>query len=146
MPRIILLEDEDLIRFSLSTKLSKLGFEVMSFSDPTQSPVFFEGTTDCPLPDGYRCGDFLLTDNRMPNMTGLEFIELQLNRGCRGIAKNIAIMSAFWSKEDIEKAQLLGCEIFQKPCEFEKIKSWLTSRERNLTPDKNFTFSTKKEN
>ena len=40
-PRIIIFEDEPLIRFSLSSKLSKNGFEVFSYSDPTFCEQFF---------------------------------------------------------------------------------------------------------
>lgn len=124
-PRIIIFEDEYLIRFSLTSKLTKRGYDVLSFSDPTFCPAIYQSEPQCPNPDGSVCCDFLLTDNNMPHMTGLEFIEQQEKKGCKGLFENKAVMSAVWSDEDLARAEKLGCKIFHKPLDFEAILGWL---------------------
>jgi len=134
--RIIIFEDEYLIRYSLTSKLSKRGYEVLSFSDPTFCPAVYKSEPKCPNPDGSVCCDFLLTDNNMPNMMGLEFIEQQIEKGCKGVFKNKAVMSAAWSAEDLAKAESLGCKVFHKPLDFEAILDWLAEGADLLEEDR----------
>ncbi|SHI78921.1 Response regulator receiver domain-containing protein [Malonomonas rubra DSM 5091] len=124
-PRIFIFEDEYLIRFSLTAKLTKRGFDVRSFSDPTFCPAISKPDLTCPNSDRDTCCDFLLTDIKMPNLTGLEFIEKQQEKGCNVVFGNKAVMSAAWSDEDLIKAERLGCKIFHKPLDFEAVFGWL---------------------
>jgi CheY-like chemotaxis protein len=71
------------------------------------------------------CADFLLTDIKMPNMNGLEFIERQMESSCKAGFRNKAVMSAVWSEEDLLKAEQLGCKVFHKPFSLEEILDWL---------------------
>ena len=135
--RIIVIEDDDAIRQSLTLLLRKNGYEVISASDPTICPIYSTLDESCPHEDA--CGDFLLTDNQMPNMTGLEFIETQSQRECKGIVGNKAVMSGSWSSEEREKAEKLGCKIFTKPFRIEEIIEWLDERKILISPDRKLT-------
>ena len=132
--RIIVLDDDSGIRHSLTILLGRYGYEVISSPDPTLCPVFIGPDKSCPHEDV--CGDFLLTDNQMPKMTGLEFVEHQKLRGCKGLIANKAVMSGSWSAEEIEKAEELGCKIFIKPVLVEEILEWLNKQKISISPDR----------
>lgn len=130
-PRIIVIDDNDGIRQALTLLLEKYGYEVIPGAEPTICPVYsVKGS--CPHEDV--CGDFLLTDNQMPIMTGLEFIETQSQKGCKGVMTCKAVMSGTWSSEDLLKAEKLGCKIFFKPLRIEEIIQWLEDRKKLITP------------
>jgi len=115
--------------------LESRGYEVISAPDPTLCPIYATLEERCPHDEA--CGDFLLTDNRMPNMTGLEFVEAQNRRGCKGIVEHKAIISGTWSTQEREKAEKLGCKIFTKPYRVEEICSWLDKRRKKIPPHRN---------
>lgn len=133
-PRIIVLEDNDGIRQSLTMLLKKYGYEVVAASEPTICPIYSTAEESCSHEDA--CGDFLLTDNQMPNMTGLDFIEAQSQRGCKGVIANKAVMSGSWSVEDRERAERFGCKILNKPFHIKEIIEWLEERKTLLSPDR----------
>lgn len=132
--RVIVLEDDDAIRKLFTLMLEDWGFEVVSASDATLCPLFAALNECCPHEDA--CGDFLLADNRMPNMTGLELIERQSQRGCKGTVKNKAVFSAAWNQEELDKAEALGCKIFSKPYSFTDVYEWLNERKKNIPYDR----------
>jgi len=68
----------------------------------------------------------------MPNMKGLEFIQRQVQKGCRGIVQNKAVMSGTWTDADIAYAGSLGCRIFEKPFMIEEIHRWLDECEKRI--------------
>lgn len=133
-PRIIVLEDDEVLRRRLSLLLKMHGYEVVSASDPTLCPVY--SAPEKPCAHEGACTDFLLTDNRMPNMTGLEFVEVQTLRGCKGHVVNKAVMSGTWSQEDREKAERLGCKVFSKPFSIEEIIVWLDEQKKLIPADR----------
>lgn len=133
-PRIIIFEDEDLVRIALKRVLLSKGFEVFSYSNPT---LFLAADEICP--HELRQGDFLLTDNHMPNMSGLDFIEKQTELGCKSMLSNKAVMSASWSDENLEKAKSLGCKIFHKPFAITEILDWLDKQKTPIRLPTNYS-------
>jgi CheY-like chemotaxis protein len=85
------------------------------------------------------CGDVFITDNIMPNMTGLDFMETQTRHGCKAIAKNKAVMSATWADADLERVKRLDCKRFQKPFRMEEILRWVAECEKRIDPDRKLT-------
>jgi CheY-like chemotaxis protein len=132
--RAIIIEDSPSCRALLEMLLEQRGYEVISLADPMAGPLF--GCPQCTCPRGYVCGDFLLTDNRMPGMTGLEFVERQTNGGCRGIVANKAVFSGSWDEEDLAKVSRLGCRVFDKPFNLNEISAWLDEREKDIPPER----------
>lgn len=136
-PRIIVLEDDEQSRQALSRVLEQRGYEVVSAAEPLGCCLYTD--LESPCTHEFPCGDFLLTDNRMPGMTGLEFIARQKERGCKGVVHNKAILSGTWEDWELESARQLGCQVFTKPCTLQEILRWLEEREATLAPDRRLT-------
>lgn len=100
-------EDDDSARQLLVTILERRNYEVISAKYPTICPIYEDLTTLCP--HEFACGDFLLTDNNMPALSGLDFVLLQNQRGCKGVVNNKAVLSAHWNDNELDSAdQLVG--------------------------------------
>lgn len=120
-PRVLIFEDNDMIRFTLKGILSGKGYEVHTFSDPGICPLSHGTDHNCLLDRS--CSDVIISDINMPFENGLEFIENRLNKGCK--AKFLAQMSADWKENDLYRAENLGCKIFSKPFDIEDLLGWL---------------------
>jgi hypothetical protein len=70
----------------------------------------------------------------MPNITGLEFVENQIKKGCK--VKNVALISGAWSESDLEYTQRLGCQPFHKPFTIDEINEWLDECENKINPNR----------
>lgn len=131
-PRAIIIDDDESCREVLVQILRQKGYEAFSFPDPTVCPIYAEGKCTCP--QEYACGDFLLTDNRMPRMSGLAFVEAQTLRGCKGSVSNKAVISGTWEREELAKAERFGCKIFRKPFRIDELLDWLEERRKMIPP------------
>lgn len=134
IPRVILLEDDDLIRISLTRFLSQRGYEVVNSPDPSICPILQKFRNGHFQNEFF--GDFLLTDNNMPVLCGLELIEMQLTAGCQGIIPHRAVMSATWDEDSLAKAEKLGCEVFHKPLDLADVLDWLERGKQALCRDR----------
>jgi CheY-like chemotaxis protein len=117
--RAIVLEDDELIRLTVESILKNRGYEVHSYSEPAFCPVYL-------LP----CTDIMITDISMPHMNGLDFIEHQMQNGCK--VDNIAVMSGYWTDQTLEKAINIGCQIFEKPFDLKDLHQWLDGIEKRI--------------
>lgn len=128
---VYILEDEYELRSTLKSFLTQKGYEVHSFSDPTFCPL--SEIQNCSCQRHTPCAEFIITDINMPGMSGLKFIELQKNKGCK--VPHIAVMSASWSKEEYQKARELGCKVFDKPFSFADLLQWMQNcQEQPIIP------------
>ncbi|OEU60490.1 MAG: hypothetical protein BA870_00320 [Desulfuromonadales bacterium C00003094] len=132
--RAIVIDDDEACRTLLALRLRQRGYEVICLPGPTACPLYKDAECSCPQDEV--CGDFLLTDNRMPDMSGLELIERQTKGGCKGMVGQKAVLSGTWSQEDLRKAQGLGCMVFDKPYHAEAIETWLDAREKFIPSDR----------
>ncbi len=130
--RIIIFEDDESIRELLTKALGKQGHEVLAFPDPLACPLYVRD--DCLCSQDRPCGDLLVTDNRMPRMTGLEFIRRQCERGCKGVAANKAIVSGSWTEAQLREARRLGCKVFEKPLKLTELDAWIAERAEAISP------------
>lgn len=82
--RAIVIDDDESCRSLLSMMLQQRGYEVVCLPYPTACPLFEDEECSCLQEEV--CGYFLFSDNRMPGISGLEFVERQLAAGrtCRG--------------------------------------------------------------
>jgi CheY-like chemotaxis protein len=127
-PRVLIFEDNDILRFTLKNILDDLGYEVHAFSNPGMCPLYYSSSHSC-LSD-YSCSDIIITDVNMPVETGLEFIKNRLNHGCK--MKFRAIMSADWNETDLQYAEKMGCKVFSKPFELEDLLRWLDNCRKQI--------------
>jgi CheY-like chemotaxis protein len=120
-PRVLIFEDDDILRSILENLLDSHGYEVFTFSDPGMCPVSGSDNHNCPLGDA--CADIIISDVNMPTQTGLELIKDRKQNGCK--AKFRALMSGYWSDPDLQHAQELGCHVFHKPFNLKEMIQWL---------------------
>ncbi|MCK5595123.1 response regulator [bacterium] len=130
--RALVFEDDESICFMIASILEKRGYEVFKFSEVGGCPLFLK--QDCPCPLNYVCADIIITDINMSGINGLNFIENQLNHGCK--AENIGVMSGTWDDNQIKQANKLNTHIFHKPFELENLFSWLEACESKIDPER----------
>jgi CheY-like chemotaxis protein len=126
--RIVLLEDNEVLRRILSELLIDRGHEVFAFSNPTICPL--QIIPECKCSINQACTDIILSDLDMPNMTGLGFIENQKKKNCK--CQFVVLMSGSWSEHDLQRAHELGCKTLAKPFPFDEFLEWLDEVERSI--------------
>ena len=121
MLHVLIIDDEESIRSSLSIHLGQLGYTVETAEHPLDCICVLTGTCQDDAP----YADVIISDQYMPHMTGLEFMANRSERGCKGAKQHLAIMSANISDDERQRAVELGCRIFIKPFKLEEIEQWL---------------------
>ncbi len=71
------------------------------------------------------CVDVIITDNEMPELTGLEFLKLLKKYECKIPNHRIAIISGNFSREQVTEAECLDYKVFHKPFLVGDILTWL---------------------
>ncbi|MHB8845447.1 MAG: sigma-54-dependent transcriptional regulator [Nitrospirota bacterium] len=107
--KILVIDDEKLIRWTLEQHLVKEGYEVVTADSAERGLAFIN--EDAP--------DLILLDNRLPEMTGLELLE-KLNVPERGLM--VIMITAYGLVETAVKAMKLGAyDYISKPFNLEEI-------------------------
>ena len=130
--RVLIFDDEKMIRNLLKIALSERNYEIFDFENPSICPIYKNPECNCPLNE--MCADIIITDIRMPYINGLEFIKKQKEKGCK--VKSIVIISAFASYESIKEATDLGCIFLRKPFKIDELLTILDKFEQNIDPDR----------
>jgi CheY-like chemotaxis protein len=129
-PRAIICDDDDGILAVLRHAMEKMGYEILTAETPITCAFYREHVDSCPQHN--RCTDVLITDYKMPNMTGLELLELQHKGGCKLTSKNKALMTASEDSTLRKKAEALGCQFFPKPLPISTLVAWLRECEKRI--------------
>ena len=133
--RALIFDDQKEIRQILWSLFDSREYEVFTFPHPTLCPLSVED--HCPCPKEQACSDVIVSDMEMPFKNGFDFIEEQLNKGCK--CKNIALMSGAFTNAHFDKAKSLGITIFKKPFQIASITSWLDRIEKDIGPQRILT-------
>ncbi|NPU97670.1 MAG: response regulator [Candidatus Omnitrophica bacterium] len=128
--RAFVFDEDPQIRSLLERVLREQGYEVFTFSNPSLCPLYETHQCICPL--NHACSDIVITDLKMPMISGLDFVKSQKDKGCK--IQNVALMSSSWSGEDAKTAEQLGCRLFTKPFSLAEIKAWLRDCEKRTDP------------
>ena len=120
-PRVLVFEDNDILRSALEYILDGRGYEVFTFANPDLCQIFDSVDHNCPT--NHACTDIIISDVNMPFQTGLELIQDRRQKGCK--VKHRALMSGDWTDSDLKYAQELGCRIFHKPFDIREMLEWL---------------------
>ena len=131
-PRILIFEDNHILRSILKYILIERGYEVFTFSDPRMCRVYDSNYHKCP--EDYACADIVISDVNMPTKTGLELINERLQEGCK--VKYRALMSGDWTDFELKDAQDLGCHIFHKPFDINEMFQWLDDCIKKINPER----------
>jgi len=121
--RVLVFEDDRDLAFLLERMIGSFGFEVDVYPDPTVCPVY--RMPRCTCPKSSPCADIVISDYRMPRMSGVEFMKLQQERGCKARVENKAIMSASITSAQKKEIEALGCHFISKPFRRAEIREWL---------------------
>jgi CheY-like chemotaxis protein len=107
---VLVVDDEPLIRWSVSESLSDMGCAVRQASDAS-SALQLVTTSEQPF-------DAVVVDLRLPDMN-----DLSLLGTLRQLipAASIILMTAFGSPEILESARALGADVLSKPFEFAEL-------------------------
>ena len=130
--RIIIFEDNDMLRSTLKHLLEELGYEVYTFSNPGMCHIYKSANYNCS--SDLDRADIIISDVNMPIKTGLEFIKDLLQNGCK--IKYRALMSGDWSDSDLRYAQDLGCRVFHKPFKLEEMLEWIDDCGKRIEPER----------
>jgi len=142
--RILIFDDDESTRKLLWMYFDSQGYEVFTFPHPATCPLCEE--KNCPCPIDYACADLIISDLNMPAIKGLDFLEEQINKGCR--CTHMALMSGVIKMEEIEKANKLGIQIFNKPFKISEIKQWAEKATQKIPKNRKLSdwFIGKKQN
>ena len=130
--RVVICDDEELIRSVLWHLFDNRNYEVFTFPYPDLCPLHV--ASECPCPLGTTCADIIISDVNMLGRNGLAFVEKLMAKGCR--QGHFALMSGAFSNADIERASHLGCAVFEKPLDMEALTAWVGSTEQSIPAER----------
>ena len=128
--RALLIEDDKSLLTAITSILRKRGYEVYTATEPYFCPIYLKH--ECTCPEGYKCTNILITDVKMPNMTGFEFLKELKSHGCK--VQNIAVMSAVREESELKYFESVGCKILGKPFKMNELAEWLDECEKKVDP------------
>jgi len=128
-PRVIIFDDDALLLKILQFYFEKWGYEVFIHQSPLVC-LFNSSAGRCKSLAA--CADLMISDLRMPQITGLELFQLQEQRGCRVDRKMKAIMSDYADRALLKQCKDSGYRLFKKPFYTSKIYSWVAECEKNF--------------
>jgi CheY-like chemotaxis protein len=129
-PRAIVCDDDNVILDVFRHILEEMGYEVLTADTPVRCAFYREHLDSCP--QHHRCADIFITDYYMPDMTGLELLEMQHQGGCKLTSKNKALMTGTEDSELRKRAAVLGCHFFPKPLLISTLVAWLKECEKRF--------------
>lgn len=132
--RVIVIDDVDFCRELLTEFLEKQGYQVVSLANVTACTLFSAHYSQCLK--NKACADFLLTDNRMPHMLGLDYLELVKYGNCYINPSCKAIFSANWTEDELRKIEQLGYKYFHKPYNLKALSDWMIQQEKLISPNR----------
>jgi FixJ family two-component response regulator len=128
--RAVVIDDEEIIVDLFKNFFYTRKYEVLSYTTPVVCPIRDEKGNLCNT--NYPCADVIITDFKMPRMSGLELLQEQSKHGCKLKRENKAVMSGYLDEESHRKIKQLKYAFFQKPIDFSKFSAWLDECEKRL--------------
>lgn len=121
--RAVVFDDDEIFRILFARIFKSKNIRVKSYANPCLYFCMESGVDSCPA--ATPCADFLLTDQMMPEMTGLEFLMHTRRMQCKIPDSRKAIISANWKEEQLEEAMQLSSYVFHKSDAKEQISLWI---------------------
>lgn len=130
--RAIILDDNSSIRKTLRAFFDGRGYEVFTFPDPELCPL--NVVHECPCPPATSCADIIVSDLKMANVNGIDFLEQLIQKGCRQC--HFALMSGYFSESVYARAERLNCRLFRKPLDLGQLTAWVEEVERSIPKER----------
>jgi DNA-binding NtrC family response regulator len=109
-PRVLVVDDEGLLRWSLSEMLLAAGYETVQARDAREARLAFA--------DDARPIDVVLLDLKLPDAYGLELIQ-EARRRC--LTCPIIVMTAYGTADTVEAAMAAGAmQVISKPFDLDE--------------------------
>jgi len=122
--RIIIFEDDSELAILLKHVLLLKGHDVRAFPDPTTCPVYTDSKIECKKISP--CADVIISNNKMPHMSGIDFFRLQRKCGCKTLDENKILITEPEINTDLKHAiDDLGCHCFKMPFKTSEIVGWV---------------------
>ena len=122
--QILIFEDEPSMASLLKQIVLMSGHDVQVYSDPTICPIYHDHGFECPRETP--CADVIISDQKMPNISGFDFFKLQRNRGCKALDKNKALITAGEISHDLRsEMDEIGFHYIKKPFRVTEITHWI---------------------
>jgi DNA-binding NtrC family response regulator len=128
--RVVIIDDEEVIRLALSRLFRRRGFEVISCPDALSGSLSLHCNYSCP--SNQTCADIVIADVNMPKVTGTEFIRERMRQGCS--IRHFAVMSATLQEAFGELSELQGIRLFEKPFPAQELINWIDECEKKIDP------------
>jgi CheY-like chemotaxis protein len=125
---VIIYENDIATLNTLKSFFATRGYEVYAYNDPQVCPLHESLANSCEK--NYLCADLVISEFKLPNMTGIELFQLQSKRGCRLENKMKAISSFYSDDELLKMCNDMGCKFFKKPFEVPALAGWVTECEK----------------
>lgn len=132
--RILVFEDEFVIRKPICTFLRSNGHEVLDFPSPVTCALVSENKSVCPR--DHACADLVITDMNVPGMTGLELVRMLAAKGCHAPPKNKIVISSALTPAQEAEFRALGCHYLHKPFQLDELWHLVQYCEENTPPDR----------
>lgn len=120
MTKALLFDDNSDFRNIIIAVLRDYDIEIEDYHDPS---CYLKNSDKCPV--NKPCVDFILTDNQMPHVTGVEFLQKLQEMECKVPIQNMALMSGDLPIEEVERIISLGVKFFRKPFSLTDVENWL---------------------
>jgi len=130
--RVLIFDDDAIIRKILWQYFDNRKYEVLTFPHPKSCALCDIQSCDCPIQEA--CADIIISDLNMPFMKGLDFLELQITKGCK--AKHLALMSGDLTATDADRAVQHGIKLFEKPFVFKELDEWVKVVEEEIPAER----------
>ncbi len=127
-PRVLVFDDDELVRELLGAICERRGYQVVTFANPGICPLNAEH--HCPCGPEEVCADVIFSDLEMPQVKGSDFLEALLRKGCH--CKHIALVSGSCEGEEVARAARLGLKFIAKPFQVQEIEEWLDEVEHSM--------------
>jgi CheY-like chemotaxis protein len=121
--RLFIVDDDQNVRDVMANILRRCGHDILTFPDACS--CCRANAPACPCSEGEACADAVLTDLKMPDVDGLQFLDGLQQRGCR--IRNKAIISAYWTSASMLHAFHRGYRVFEKPAGIWDVEGWLAT-------------------
>jgi DNA-binding response OmpR family regulator len=129
--RVILIEDDHLLRGAINEWLTRQGMDVLVFD---RAAAIGPSGMKCLCSNGGSCADILISDVRLPDSNGIEMLAELRRRGCK--IPHVALMSGWWTQDREQAAVSMGAHIFHKPGDFSALLKWARDISSSVKPDR----------
>ena len=122
--RIIVFEDDSDLAALLKHALLLKGHDVLVFPEPTTCSVYTGNGTECKKTRP--CADIIISNNMMPNMSGIDLFKLQRKCGCKALNENKVLVTDPIMNNDLKHAiNDLGCHFIKMPFKISEMVAWV---------------------